>query len=246
MNKLARELRHATFTIPDANGKPFTVEATPIQRWMYEQAGINVNTHDPSRDQMSFAEQGWFDGPAGRQAMRFRDMHLFKAGLGYYVGSYRTIYVIGHHSSKSNRLPVVLYARPEIDTYIIVRDNFYDTKISVSSPRLIEDDLLPYLGHVEPELDPEYTGRGLASCYFEGFPEQLVYGFHSQALLAGHGRWSISVGNFPMAAFAIMRGLGLIKPLVHQTPESHRKLLDANGAANKLDREAHERWMEQP
>ena len=67
--------------------------------------------------------------------------------------------VISTHTSKSIKLPVIEIVNPE-DVVFTIRDNFYDYKVSVSSPYPIEVDFADL-------FDP---GVAHAACYFEGFP----------------------------------------------------------------------------
>ncbi|MGN6108748.1 MAG: hypothetical protein ACTHU0_26825 [Kofleriaceae bacterium] len=245
IGKYLRHLKRTEFRIPTRSGA-FVVSATPIQLWMYAQAGVDVSTYNPSSDQMTPDQRAWFDSAAGAQAMGFRDEHPFCAGLRFYQHRDRLVYVIGEHRSKSRTLPVVLYARPDIDTYVVVRNNFYNYKISVSAPRLVRNELFPYLFHTSPPVEPDYTGDPLASCYFEGFPDDLIFDYHSVAEREGHGRWSCEVWgetSYKMACFGIMQGLGLIHPKQWNTREAHRRQLDVSSALERADRERYEREL---
>lgn len=76
--------------------------------------------------------------------------------------------VIASHRSKSITLPVYQITLPG-DIVITLRNNFHDWKISISSPKDVEIDVMGL-------FDPEKT---FSSCYFEGFPEHLVYGSYA-------------------------------------------------------------------
>ncbi|HSX00728.1 MAG TPA: hypothetical protein VLF67_00670 [Candidatus Saccharimonas sp.] len=78
------------------------------------------------------------------------------------------ITVISTHLSKSVRLPVFRLVLPD-GTIVILRYNFYDWKVSVSSPRDIEANFMGLFNPNE-QIDPVYC---------EGFPEELVYGPHA-------------------------------------------------------------------
>ena len=74
--------------------------------------------------------------------------------------------VISTHYSKSICLPVYKLYVPKYHITFILRDNFYDWKISVES---------------ETSLDYEFMGlfkkdERINSCYCEGFPSGTVYG----------------------------------------------------------------------
>jgi hypothetical protein len=76
--------------------------------------------------------------------------------------------VIGAHTSKSVRLPVVEYQFSN-GASIVVRDNFYNFAVSVKSPVPVSEDLVDEIAEVEKT----------SSCYCEGFPEHKVYGSYA-------------------------------------------------------------------
>lgn len=96
--------------------------------------------------------------------------------------------VISTHRSKSITLPVVSFERPDIGLLVVIRGNFYDYKLSVRSERPIADAGFADLFATAP--DGSY-GASLSSCYFEGFPEDLVFGHYSK----NPRRWSASLGD---------------------------------------------------
>ncbi len=143
-----------------------------------------------------------------------------------------TAWVIGEHRSKSVRLPVYALERPDLGIRFILRNNYYDWKLSVLSETPIHSDLFAYLFKTTPPVERDYTGDELAACYFEGFPEDLVFGY--QTLNAR--RWSASLGNdhtLWTTIFICMRVVGAIKPQKWWTREEHRAHLDAESAASK-------------
>ena len=87
--------------------------------------------------------------------------------------------VISTHCSKSINLPVVEITRADLGIRFIMRNNFYDWKLTVISENPIEGDFAGIF-MTEPPPEPEYTGNGLSPVYFQGFPESLVRGYWSQ------------------------------------------------------------------
>ena len=83
-----------------------------------------------------------------------------------YIAILNNIRVISTHTSKSVLLPVF---RVELKdgTAFTMRNNFYDWKISVSSPRRIVE--IDPMGLFDPL-------KRINDVYCQGFPEQLVYG----------------------------------------------------------------------
>jgi len=77
------------------------------------------------------------------------------------------IQVISTHTSKSVLLPVFRVELAD-GTFFILRYNFYNWKVSVSSPRDIEVDFLDL-------FDPRDEAN-IKDYYCEGFPKELVYG----------------------------------------------------------------------
>jgi hypothetical protein len=146
--------------------------------------------------------------------------HLIGSGL-HYKKSQACLSVISTHRSKSIVLPVVQYDRSDIGLVLTMRDNFHGVKLSVQSERPIGyAEELSCLFHTTPPICPEYTGDPMHPVYFEGFPENLVYGYYS----ANPRQFSADLdqASLKMALFFIMRSLGQIKPLVWHTPESHQ------------------------
>ena len=75
------------------------------------------------------------------------------------------VLVISTHTSKSVELPV-FYIKLLDGTSFTMRCNFFNWKISVSSPR---DVVAHFMGLFDPNAEIE-------ACYCEGFPEESVYG----------------------------------------------------------------------
>lgn len=143
-----------------------------------------------------------------------------------------TAWVISEHRSKSVRLPVYSLERPDKNIRFILRDNYYNWKLSVVSDEPIEHDLFPYLFHTTPPLEPDYTGNELAKCYFEGFPENLIFDYHCK----NPCRWSAEIAEDKRLWTTIMlcmKQLGVVKPRTWTTRESHQAFFAASDAARK-------------
>jgi len=75
-------------------------------------------------------------------------------------------YVISYHRSKSVVLPVMELDLSRIGVKIVLRNNFYDWCISIESESDIDCDFMGLLTDTKG--------------YFEGFPEDRVYGYYSE------------------------------------------------------------------
>jgi hypothetical protein len=124
--------------------------------------------------------------------------------------------VISEHRSKSCTLPVVDIIHDSGLT-LTVRQNFYNWKLSVVSPKHLSEHLSEHLFdglcHTTPPVDPEYTGNPLNPVYFEGFPSDKIYGYFSQ----DRSRFSLELwqlDGIQIALFLIMRELGLRPALI--------------------------------
>lgn len=182
----------------------------PLQEW------INNN---PVHDKM------YWKTPFDHQVMFVRDrlVPLFGAGLTYEQQK-QIATVISTHRSKSIKLPVYLLTRPDQNLQIVLRDNFYNWKISVLSETPIQADFAG-LFYTTPPLEPDYTGEPLHPVYFEGFPRNLIFPYYSET---DGRRWSAEIdGDETLwtSIFLMMRSLENIKPMVWHTRESHRKKL---------------------
>jgi hypothetical protein len=123
-------------------------------------------------------------------------------------------------------LPVYVIDRKDLGLTIVLRDNFYNWKLSVMSERPVLADFTG-LFKVVPPFEPEYTGNPLASVYFEGFPESLVFGYYATS---DWRIWSAEIwGDNPLwtALFLLLKSVGGIRPAQWRTKESHRRELDA-------------------
>lgn len=135
------------------------------------------------------------------------------------------LFVISYHRSKSVRLPVFSIERPDIGLQLVLRNNFYNWKLSVISETPIEADFSGLFYTTSP-VEPSYTGNHLLPVYFEGFPRNLIFGYYAES---DKKRWSAEVSgdhDLWMTLFLIMRSLGHIKAFRWHTQESHRIELD--------------------
>lgn len=131
--------------------------------------------------------------------------------------------VISTHVSKSVLLPVVSLAREDLGLQVVLRNNWYNWKMSVVSREPITADFTGLFIETPPP-EPEYTGDDLAPVYFEGFPSDLIFGYRT----TDSPRWSAQISNTPtlhIALFLIMRSLGAVRPLAYRTRASHEEEL---------------------
>lgn len=189
----------------------------------------------------STPDEMYYKDASGSQIMFVRDhvAALVFAGIPY--DELPKVAVVGQHHSKSVALPVYRLVREDLGLRIYLRDNFYDWKMSVDSVRPINADFTG-LFMTGPAHDEKYSGRELASCYFEGFSEKLVFGFYG----ASDGRrWSASIGSrFSLwtTLYLLMRSLGAIGRAEHDGPEQHGRSMDAETARRLLQ----EKFPEEP
>lgn len=186
-------------------------KAVRLQEW------ANGN---PPREEMSWKDGFW------DQVVFVRDRlaPLIGVGLGYDEQK-QIVTVISTHISKSIRLPVYQLERPDRDLQIILRNNFYNWKMSVLSETPIETDFSG-LFHTTPPIEPEYTGDPLHPVYFEGFPNDFIFSYYADS---DRRRWSAEIHSDEIlytTIYMIMRSLGHIKPLKWHTRESHQEELD--------------------
>lgn len=140
-------------------------------------------------------------------------------------------FVIATHRSKSIDLPVISFERGDLGVRFVVRDNFYNFKLSVVSERPIKCDAFQFLFKTMPPREPDYTGDALSSCYFEGFPSDLIFGYYS----ADSRRWSAEIhGQNALwtVLFLCMMTLGAMTPLIYHTRDEHLAQLAADRAAH--------------
>ena len=119
------------------------------------------------------------------------------------------IHVISDHTSKSIKLPV--YLCDAIEIKFVLRNNFYNWKLSVISPEPLNINF-DGLFMTDPPIDKEYTGDPLHPVYFEGFPEDLIFGYYQGS---DKKRWSAEIQNNYLlwtTIFLVMRGAGIVVP----------------------------------
>lgn len=181
----------------------------PLQQWFNKQ-------RENTPDEMYYKEA------SGSQIMFARDKLCGLISCGMDDDDFEKrrgiVTVISEHRSKSVVLPVYNFDRSDIGLRIIARDNFYNWKISVISDVPIIADFSG-LFYTNPPIDPEYTGDPLSSCYFEGFPEDLVFGYYD----TNQSMWSAEIGNnyqLWTVLFLIMKARGQIKPAQWSTRDS--------------------------
>lgn len=198
-----------------------------IQEWMNEQM---------------VGDEMFWKGAWGHQLKFLRDtfvMGLCAAGIEYYRDREEIGRVISTHRSKSISLPVVEVSRPDLGLRMIVRNNFYNWKLSVISEKPIEVDFSG-LFYTTPPLDPAYTGNHLADCYFEGFPKDRIFGYYSK----NNRKFSAEIGNdeeLCTTVFLIMRYLGAVKPFEWHTSKTYPQILkdrSAREVARRAERKA--------
>jgi hypothetical protein len=175
-------------------------------------------------------------GAFGEQIEDMRGLHrMFSVGMEYDDAKNAVAYVVSEHRSKSITLPVVTLERPDLGIVAIVRNNFYNWKLSVISNTHIDDPVFPYLFHTQPPIEPDYTGNPLADCYFEGFPRDLIFGYHCENMKA----WSAEIHGIctlKHVLFLCLKAVGAVRPLVWNTKVEHRAKLDEESRRWK------ERW----
>lgn len=184
------------------------------------------------------ADEMRWKGAFGAQMMFMRDTlrPLIGAGLSWRKKQH-IAHVISTHRSKSIVLPVVEYRRPDLGLRFVVRENFYNWKLSVVSKEPIDADF-DGLFRTTPPIDREYTGNPLSPVYFEGFPAALIFDYHHHPGSTIPTQWSAEIwGDQPMwtTIFLIMRSLGVLKPGEWHTRETHRAEMDREKIENKAD-----------
>jgi len=152
-------------------------------------------------------EKAW-DNQSFKQQIRFlRELRmLLSMGLGRQEV---VCSVVGEHTSKSVKLPVVMFDRSDLNLQLVLRNNFYDWKLSVISMRPITADFSDLFCCNPPSK--EDLGY-LHPVYFEGFPKEYIFSYYS--LLTG--TWSASIDSdydLYMVVRLILRALGVSKPL---------------------------------
>lgn len=84
------------------------------------------------------------------------------------------ISVVSTHTSKSILLPVILIPFRK-HTEIIVRHNFYNYAVSISSSH-------PDFNIIPKEITNFFSKDKISSCYCEGFEDEWVFGTYSNAV----------------------------------------------------------------
>src|SRR5262249_30999654 len=129
-------------------------------------------------------------GSWGRQLLFVRDVLVPLVGRGLdYEELAEVPDVISTHTSKSIQLPVYALRRMDKRITFYLRDNFFNWKLSVDSAQPVRADF-DGLFHTTPPVEPEYTGDPLSAVYFEGFPEELVFGYYGPS---DGKRWSAEI-----------------------------------------------------
>lgn len=135
--------------------------------------------------------------------------------------------IISEHRSKSIKLPVYMINRPDWGLCLVLRNNFYNWKLSVISKQPIMsffDDLF----YCHPPRDEDYTGDCLHPVYFEGFPEDLIFSYYGPS---DKKTWSAEIRDnhrLYMTIVLILRALGHTQCLRQTTEEEHLTALETN------------------
>lgn len=176
----------------------------PLQEWFNKQREVTP-------DEM------YYKGASARQIMWVRDTlaNVFNCGLVF--EERRQVEVIATHTSKSVLLPVYSLERADCSLRLVLRENFFNWKLSVISGEPLDVDFSG-LFHTTPPIDPSYTGNPLASVYFEGFPEDLIFGYYAPS---DKRRFSAEIWGGDEAlwttVFLIMRARGVVTPFEWST-----------------------------
>lgn len=123
-----------------------------------------VRVNEPSKDLI-------FGSGLGTQVCLVRDQICRLLYNSYEEWASNPPMVISTHRSKSVKLPVYQIILKQYGIKIVLRNNFYDWKISIKS---------------EVPLDFDFMGlfdysKEWAACYCEGFPKDDVYGSYSSS-----------------------------------------------------------------
>lgn len=137
--------------------------------------------------------------------------------------------VISKHTSKSILLPVYHLQRGEL--HIILRENFYNWKMTVINPNLVLANF-DGLFHTTPPLEPDYTGDELADVYFEGFPKDLIFGYYDEPK-TDKSHFSAHIINDQMmwtTLYLILKDQGYVTPAEWNTRKNDQKELKERNA----------------
>jgi hypothetical protein len=159
----------------------------------------------------------------GQQIMRIRDNIAGVFGA-------TSAEVISTHRSKSVELPVYRLTNDRLKVRAYLRDNFYNIKLSIDSERPVNADFTGLFETAHTHEHDDYSGDDLASCYFEGFPESLVFDYY------GHTdgrRWSAQLRGYESlwtALFLIRRSFGDIHRIESNGDVDHTREMDRDTA----------------
>jgi hypothetical protein len=172
-------------------------------------------------------------GAFGHQVGFVRDTICNLVGWGLdYEDKERIADVVSVHTSKSIVLPVYDLRRPDLGLRLVMRNNFYNWKLSVISKKPIIADFSG-LFPTTPPVEPDYTGNPLSPVYFEGFPKELIFGYYETS---DKKKWSAEIGgdySLHTTIFLMLRSLDVVKPHQWHTRESHKKELEAETARHR-------------
>ena len=129
------------------------------------------------------------------------------------------VQVISEHTSKSILLPVYLLERGDLK--IILRENFYNWKMSVICNRKIDANF-DGLFHTTPPIEPDYTTNELANVYFEGFPKDLIFDYYEES---DKKVWSAKLHNDQIlwtTIYLILKAVGYVVPTEWTTKTKHQ------------------------
>lgn len=136
--------------------------------------------------------------------------YLISSGMQGTIDEKKSIVtVISEHMSRSVQLPVYHFDRSDIGLEIVLRNNFYNWKLSVISDFPIVAD---FDGLFYTTPDPNNTDNCLSPVCFEGFPRHLVFGYYSE----NNFKWSAELYNDEAVwttLFLILKSRKQIKPI---------------------------------
>lgn len=120
--------------------------------------------NEPSKELLA-AESYW------KQIKFVRDVlvRVFARDYDEYKAIEAGISIVGTHHSKSVKLPVYRINLPD-GTAFTIRCNFHDWKVSVESPKEVEEDFMDLF---DPTTDIDHI-------YCEGFPPELVFDSYAE------------------------------------------------------------------
>jgi hypothetical protein len=139
----------------------------------------------------------------------------------------KQVQVISEHVSKSILLPVYLLQRGDLQ--IILRENFYNWKMSVICSRKIDANF-DGLFHTTPPIEPDYTSNELADVYFEGFPKDLIFDYYEET---DKKVWSAKLHNDQIlwtTVYLILKAVGYVTPTEWTTKAKHQAELAERAA----------------